>query len=266
MLARALNRREFLQWSVAAVAAMHAPLLSAQTAPRAPVSAQVQIRNVRLHARDLAAQAAFYRDVLKLPIETSEGSVRVTAGTSVIEFVPAQGEGRPFYHFAFTIPENKLGDAMAWLEPRCPILNIRDTKEKIIDFKSWNAQSFYYNDPEGNILEFIVHHDLANGTSEPFSEKHILWESEIGLVVPDVPAAEKAIEESLGLRYYHDHSPIFAPVGDVRGLLIVVKKDRVWLPTLDVHADVFPTEVELSGDRLGHAELKYLPYTVSSRT
>ncbi len=256
------SRREFLQWSAAALAAMHAPLLHAQTAPAAPVSANIQIRHVKLHARDLAAQAAYYRDVLKLPVETAANSVRVTAGTSVIEFVPAQGEGRPFYHFAFTIPENKLTDAMAWLEPRCPILYIRDTKEKIMDFKSWNAHSFYYNDPEGNILEFIVHHDLANGTTEPFSEKHILWESEIGLVVPDVPAAEKQIADALGLQYYHDHSPVFSPIGDVRGLLIVVKKDRVWLPTTDVHADVFPTEVEVGGATGKALAFDELPYTL----
>jgi catechol-2,3-dioxygenase len=260
MMTRELNRREFLQWSAAAVAVMHAPLLSAQ-AP-APVSAQVQIRRVRLHARDLAAQAAFYRNVLKLPVETGEGSVRVKAGTSIVEFVPAQGEGRPFYHFAFTIPENQLTNAMAWLEPRCPILNIRNTKEKIMDFKGWNAQSFYYNDPEGNILEFIVHHELANGVSEAFGPQHILWESEIGLVVPDVPAAEKTIADSLGLHYYHSHSPVFAPVGDVRGLLIVVKKERIWLPTLDVAADVFPTEVELAGAKGQMLSFDGLPYSV----
>lgn len=243
---------------------MHARLLFADDAPKAatPVSGQVQIRHVRLHAKDLAAQAAFYRDALKLPVETGKGFVRVTAGTSIVEFVPVQGGGRPFYHFAFTIPENKLTDAMAWLEPRCPILNIRNTKEKIMDFKGWNAQSFYYNDPEGNILEFIVHHDLANGVSEPFGSQHVLWESEIGLVVPDVPAAEKAIADSLGLKYYRDHSPVFSPVGDVRGLLIVVKKDRVWLPTTDVHADVFPTAVELAGiEGHGHTYSSE-PYTI----
>ena len=257
-----MNRREFLQWSAAAIAAMHAPLLSAQTAPAAPASAQVQIRHVRLHAKDLTAQAAFYRDVLRLPVETGEGFVRVTAGASIVEFVPAQGKGRPFYHFAFTIPENKLTEALAWLEPRCPILNIRNTSEKIMDFKSWNAQSFYYNDPEGNILEFIVHHDLANGTSEAFSEKQILWESEIGLVMPDVPAAEREIEQALGLRYYRDHSPNFSGVGDIRGQLIVVKKDRIWLPTLDVAADVFPTGVELGGAKNGALNFSELPYSL----
>jgi len=259
-MCHAINRREFLQWSAAVLTAMHAPLLSAQTAPAAPVSAQVQIKHVKLHARDLAAQAAYYRDVLKLPVETGDHFVRVTAGQSVIEFVPAASNTRPFYHFAFTIPENKLTDAMAWLEPRCPISNIRDTKEKIMDFKSWNAQSFYFDDPEGNILEFIVHHDLANGNSEPFSEKHILWESEIGLVVPNVPAAEREIEQALGLRYYRDHYPDFAPVGDLRGQLIVVKKDRVWLPTLDVHADVFPTEVALSGTNGRTLNISESPY------
>jgi catechol-2,3-dioxygenase len=258
-----MNRREFLHWSAAAFVAMHAPLLSAESAPPAPVSAQVQIRHVKLHACDLAGQAKFYREVLKLPVETGDGFVRVTAGTSVIEFVPAAAGTQPFYHFAFTIPENKLNEAMAWLEPRCPISNIRNTKDKIMVFKSWRAESFYFDDPEGNILEFIVHHDLANGSSEAFSEKHILWECEIGLVVPEVPAAEQEIEKALGLRYYIDHFPNFSGIGDIRGQLIVVQKSRVWLPTLDVHADVFPTEVTLGGAKAGTLAPGGLPYRVT---
>lgn len=252
------TRREFLQWSVAAVAAMHAPLVRAEIAN----SAKVEIRHTRLRANNLAEQASYYRDVLKLPVEATDNAVRVTAGVSVIEFVPGTAGERPFYHFAFTIPENQLEAAMIWLEPRCPILNIRDTPENIIHFKSWNAHSFYFNDPAGNILEFIVHHDLANGVTGPFGPEHILWQSEIGLVVPDVAAAEKAIEDAIGLRYFIDHSPVFSPIGDRRGLLIVVKHDRVWLPTLDVHAAVYPTEVELVGNASGAAKLSDLPYSV----
>lgn len=258
-----IDRRTFLQWSAAAIAAMHAPLLAAETARE--VSAKVEIRHTRLRANNLAEQAAYYRDVLMLPVEASDDSVRVTAGASVIEFVPGEPAQRPFYHFAFTIPENRLESAMAWLEPRGPILNIRDTPEKIIHFKSWNAQSFYFNDPAGNILEFIAHHDLANGVSGPFGPQHVLWQSEIGLVVPDVPAAEKQIADTLGLRYYIDHSPVFAAVGDVRGLLIIVKRDRIWLPTLDVHADIFPTEVALGTSSAGTLDIAGLPYRVESR-
>lgn len=258
-----LDRRTFLQWSAAAIAAMHAPLLAAETRE---ISAKVEIRHTRLRANNLAEQAAYYRDVLMLPVEASDASVRVTAGASVIEFVPGDPAQKPFYHFAFTIPENQLESALAWLEPRCSILNIRDTPEKIMRFKSWNAESFYFNDPAGNILEFIVHHDLANGVPGPFDAKHILWQSEIGLVVPDVPAAEKQIADTLGLRYYIDHALVFAPIGDARGLLIVVKKDRVWLPTLDVHADVFPAEVELAGTSQATCEFSNLPYRVRSTT
>ncbi len=257
---RSATRREFLQWSAAAIAAMHAPLLAAQT--KREDSAQVEIRHTRLHANNLAEQAAYYRDVLMLPVEASDGSVRVTAGQSVIEFVPGDPAQRPFYHFAFTIPENQLEPAMAWLEPRCPILTIRDTPEKIMRFKAWNAESFYFNDPAGNILEFIVQHDLANGITGPFSSEHILWQSEIGLVVPDVPAAEEQIAGALGLHYYIDHSPNFSPIGDIRGLLIVVQHDRVWLPTTNVHAAVFPTELTLSGAGAGQWNPAGQPYSV----
>jgi catechol-2,3-dioxygenase len=257
------SRREFLQWSAATIAAMHAPLLAAESRPG--VSAKVEIHHTRLHANNLAKLAAYYRDVLMLPVEASDASVRVTAGQSVIEFVPGDPAQNPFYHFAFTIPENQLEPAMAWLAPRCPILNIRDTPEKIIHFKSWNAHSFYFNDPAGNILEFIVHHDLTNGVDGPFGPEHILWQSEIGLVVSDVRAAEKSIDASLGLTPYRPGSPVFSAVGDARGLLIVVKHDRIWLPTLDVHSDVFPTEVTLATKTASTLDFIGLPYRVESR-
>lgn len=259
-----MNRRDFI-CRIALTAAMHAPLLHAFPARGQETASPVRIRRLQLKANNLAKQAAFYRHVLRLPVEEDGSSLRVTAGPSVIEFSPDLGIEAPFYHFAFTIPENQLQSAMAWLEPRCPVANIRESKRKIMHFRSWNAHSCYFFDPAGNILEFIAHHDLGNGTSEPFDADQILYVSEIGLVVPDVPAVQAKVGEQLGLAPYHGSSDTFAPLGDIHGLLIVCKKDRIWLPTTDVAADVFPTRVELNGIR-GTVNWDALPYAIHRRS
>lgn len=255
-----MDRRDFLR-RVAFTAAMHAPLLSARPSSAAEPLGPVGIRRLRLKANNLAEQVAFYRDVLRLPVDEQDTAVQVSVGESVIEFTPDPSYERPFYHFAFTIPENQLEAAMAWLEPRCPIANIRDSSRKIMHFRTWNAHSCYFFDPAGNILEFIAHHDLNNGTSKPFEQDQILYVSEIGIVVPDVPAAEAAVGERLGLMPYRGSSDTFAPLGDMHGLLIVCKEDRVWLPTTDVPAQVFPTKAELGGIRAA-MDWGDLPYTV----
>ena len=242
-----MNRREFLG-RMAAVSAMHVGLLQggaviAQDTDRAPV----RLRRLQLKAPDLKAQAAFYRDVLRLPVEASADRVVVTAGYSEIEFRQAAPGEKPFYHFAFTIPENQLENAMVWLEPRCAIANIKKSRRKTIQFRNWDAEACYFFDPAGNILEFIAHRPLKNGTSAAFSEAQILHVSEIGLVAPDVPATEAKVGEVLGLTPYRGSSENFAPLGGVNGLLIVVPENRVWLPTTDVHAAVFDTGIVAEG-------------------
>lgn len=255
-----MNRREFIQ-RAAILAAMHTPLLRAAPAFGAEPSGPVRLRRIRLNANNLAAQAKFYREVLQLPVEQNDTAVRVVVGPSVLEFRAEPAVDRPFYHFAFTIPENQLESAMAWLAPRCPIANIRNTENKIMHFRSWNAHSCYFFDPAGNILEFIAHHDLNNGTSVQFQSNQMLYISEIGLVVPDVPSVVADAKEQLGLSPYRGYSDGFAPLGDTHGLLIVCKRERIWLPTTDVPADVFPTRVELEGPR-GSMAWERLPYTI----
>lgn len=241
------TRRAFLSRG-ALLAGLHAPLLSGCGSSAWKALKPFHLRRLGLVANNLDEQAAFYRDVLRLPVTLPDGdTLRVTAGTSILEFRRAPGVVKPFYHFAFTIPENQLAAGMAWLEPRCPILPIRDTAEKVMHFRGWNADSFYFNDPAGNILEFIVHHDLDNGTSKPFTEEHLLRICEIGIVVPDVPTFQQNAKKAMGIDYYREATNTFAPVGSIEGVLIVVQDDRVWLPTMDVHAAVFPTEVEATG-------------------
>ena len=77
--------------------------------------------------------------------------------------------GNPFYHFAFNIPSNKFEEAFQWMQTRVDLLWLDDYKSYIADFTNWNAKSFYFTDPAGNILEFISRFDLDDIAAEPFS-------------------------------------------------------------------------------------------------
>jgi catechol 2,3-dioxygenase-like lactoylglutathione lyase family enzyme len=256
-----LTRREWLQ-RTALLAAMHAPLLGRPAFGDLDSQGEFRLKRIRLAANNLDEQAAFYGDVLRVPVERPDGkTVRITLGASQVEFSPDAAYEKPFYHFAITIPENQLNAAMDWLSPRREILNIQRTQEKVIHFKNLNAHSCYFLDPAGNILEFIAHHNLKNGTSAPFDPEQLLWVSEIGIVVPSVPEIEKRSAESLGIKPYGGSWPNFSPIGSIYGMLIVVQKDRVWLPTNDVHAGVFPTDVKFTGAK-GALSFESLPYSI----
>jgi hypothetical protein len=263
------DRRSFIQNSAAAIiAAMHGPqLLSSGTvhAETTDPTSSPLLQKLSLCSNDLDALEPFYRDVLELPVDrVSTNLMRVAVGPTTIEFSPDAKWENPFYHFAFTIPENLLEKSFDWLEPRCPILDVNPSGEKIMHFKNWNAHSIYFLDPVGNILEFIAHHDLNNGSSDPFGPDKILFTSEIGLVVPDVPAFVGEIETRFGETPFRGlSSRRFTAVGSMRGLVIVVEEGRTWFPQNIDKSDAFPTEVTLNhGKNVEAFNMENYPYIV----
>src|SRR5262249_6039465 len=88
------------------------------TTPREPQPEPIApgILSVHLHTHRLAELRAFYREKLHFPIMEETGdSVTFQAGATALTFVRTPEEhSRPFYHFAFNIPENKLPAAKEW--------------------------------------------------------------------------------------------------------------------------------------------------------
>jgi hypothetical protein len=145
-----------------------------------------------LQTHRLPEVRAFYRDTLRFPIqEESVDSVTFQAGATSLTFVRTpRKQSRPFYHFAFNIPENKLPSAREWLEERTPLATRGE--RVVFHFPDWNAHAIYFWDPGGNLGELIARHDLPNARGGGFTAGDILYASEIGLVVKDVPAAVRA--------------------------------------------------------------------------
>jgi hypothetical protein len=117
----------------------------------------------------------------------------------------------------------------------------------VADFKDWYAQSVYFYDPAGNILELIARFDLDNKTDEPFSSSQFLSISETGLVFKESELDNKTnkLLQQYQLSYFDKQPPLpqFKAVGDDEGLFIIVPENRNWFPT-SKPAGIFPMEIE----------------------
>jgi catechol 2,3-dioxygenase-like lactoylglutathione lyase family enzyme len=280
-----VDRRQFLKGASASLALLAAHLegspaeagMAGTTRPAGPPSAAPPrlLALELLTAAPLAAMKEFYRSRLGLKV-LAEKADRVTigGGATPITFVSAPAEqAKPFYHFAFNIPENKLRDARRWQLDRTPLIPmppwLRDPAypDDVANFSHWNAHSVFFLDPGGNVVEYIARHDLQNAAPGGFGPADILYASEIGLIVDDVPAAALALREAVaGLRQYRGGDDQFTALGDEQGLLLVMKRGRRlnFNPASDEKAArVFRTAARIRGERPAHYAFPQLPYEIA---
>lgn len=124
----------------------------------------LKIKETCLYIEDLARAKDFYHDVLELPlIDYQEGKhLFVRAGQSVLllfnpedskqKTSPPAHFGGGKQHFAFEVEESSYEKCKSELKSK---------GVRIIDEITWKTgkKSFYFNDPEGNVLEILP----ANG-------------------------------------------------------------------------------------------------------
>ncbi len=222
----------------------------------------MQFRNIGLHTTNLEAQREFYGDVLGLIlVQNYEEFFSVSVGRTLLTFDNQSDKPETVYHFAFNIPENKFEEAKAWVGERTAILpKLNDPTLDFYYFESWNAHSFYFKDPDGNVLECIARHNLSNATDEDFSSEHFLAVSEIGLATTDVLKTANELQSNLKIPIFDgEGSDQFCAMGDDDGLFIIVPNTRSWLPTNDVLA--MPLHVTVGSEQFAdHYRSEDLPY------
>jgi catechol 2,3-dioxygenase-like lactoylglutathione lyase family enzyme len=206
----------------------------------------MQIQHLWLQTKKLEDLFDFYTRVLGLPLlEQTRSSFTVNIGASKLSFEQSESGETPVYHFAFNIPENQLLEAKAWTEARVSL--IPDAQGRtLFRTDSWNAEQFYFYDPAGNILELIARHDLDNPSSQPFSVQSLENISELG--VASLDPAQTAARLELPL-YRCQANDTFMSVGDEQGLLILVRRGRIWFPETAKAAEFVPFRVKLDDGR-----------------
>jgi catechol 2,3-dioxygenase-like lactoylglutathione lyase family enzyme len=204
----------------------------------------VHLREIRLAARRLDEQRAHYA-AFGLPATDADGALVVEVGDARLVLVP--GEPTP-QHFAIRIPSASYADALDWLAERVDLLT--EDGSRAFAFPDWNADSAYFTDPDGNIVELIAHHDLPDPYAPPFGPSALLGICEAGMPVDDVGAFLDELERRTGARRWSGNRETFAAAGTKAGSLIVVKRGRVWYPTDAAAATSPPVTVETDAGTL----------------
>lgn len=243
----------------------------------------MRLIELSLQIVDLEATRQFYCGVLGLrELEPHwVGRLMVQVGSSRMIFQPVHDGRHPRYHFAFDVPPDRFDAAVAWIHERGGTLKNAEGSSRF-HHDGWNADSVYFNDPQGNILELIARHDrkpvetagLTAGDDErrhlaarPFSWSELVGISEIGIGADSVADTVAVLQTRVpGLPVYDGQgSDQFTAVGDTEGLLIVARRGRIWYPNTGVPADHQPFEVLLEMKPGLHYRLTAPPYPVSVR-
>lgn len=206
------------------------------------------ITEIILQANHLASLKNFYKEVMDLPVSFSDQkTLRVLSGNSVLIFEKNEEIKDPFYHIAFDIPSNKFEKAFEWFKPRVSFLWVYDYKSYIADFTNWNARSFYFYDPSGNILEMIARFDLDDKITKDFTGASVCNISELGIVFSahhfEHEVASFMKKYSLAFFEKQPPSPNFKVAGDDGGLFIMVPEGRDWAPGTGKKSAIFPISV-----------------------
>ncbi len=222
----------------AMVLGMH-PVVSCSRSARSKIQAispvQPRILDLKLlTSAPLDQMKEFYVHKLEMElISHTDRELTVMGGRTPITFVKTADAGDPWYHFAFNIPENKILAARDWQLSRSPLIPTPKDKidvkypEDVRHFRHWNAHSVFFWDPAGNLLEYIARHDMDNGATGSFTNKDILYVSEIAFVVDDQAAEAKLLNKHLGLTPYPASAGFWWAMGDESGLLLCIPK-RIW--------------------------------------
>lgn len=192
----------------------------------------MNILELTLLSNNLNETEKFYNGLLELEIiNKTNFSISFSTQQTILTFIKTENQN-PFYHFAFNIPNNKLVEALTWINSKIDIIEIKPNI-KIADFESWNAKSFYFYDNNNNIVEFIARFDLDNKSGKNFESSSILSISEIGFAVENVKnkSIEIATKNNLTNFSKQVKRDDFVVLGNDNGLLIFVENKRPWYPT-----------------------------------
>lgn len=201
-------------------------------------------KSVLLYTNKLKLLKRFYRNVMGLEvIKTSAEEFSVNVGESTITF--RQSDHPAFYHFAINVPGNQFSLIKHWMQERLT-LN-REKAEDQIYFSNFNADSIYFEDSAGNLIELIGRRNrdvFGNVTTASF-----LNVSEVGMVTPHIIDVGDDLQD-LGIPLWQGtevdpESLNFLGKDDT--FIVLVPPDRRWYFS-DRLSETHPLEITFNDD------------------
>ncbi|SFG38972.1 hypothetical protein SAMN05216353_13930 [Halobacillus alkaliphilus] len=190
------------------------------------------IQRVGLYTNKRKELEKFYVNRLGFSLlKSEEECFQIGVQESEIEFVTREGEGSPFYHFAFDLPPNHFEAAKSWAQERVQ-LNREDGADEGI-FSHLQARSFYFSDPAGNIVEFIARKSNQKDHTKPFTARVLQRVSEMSVVTRDVYTASQKLRR-IGIEERDQqkiHSKFLNLMGEREkaSYLLLVRPGRRWI-------------------------------------
>jgi catechol 2,3-dioxygenase-like lactoylglutathione lyase family enzyme len=211
----------------------------------------MHVTRLALAARDPISLCEFYAETLGF--DPVSGSLRsVEAGETTLWF--ELGDSTP-YHVAFAVDAG-IDSVVEWVDEHVGILETDEGPSIRFDFL--DCDSVYFEDPAGNIIEYICY-DGSDGEFDP--ETDVVGVTEVGLTTPDVAAFVADLTAALDidvLSEFGEGSVAF--VGDTHARFVVAAEGRPWYPT-DTDAEIAPVSVQCDAE--GVFEPERSPYRVN---
>lgn len=162
----------------------------------------MKIHELELFIPNYEETVSFYKNTLGFnPIREEANVTSFQTGESIFTLHKDETHAY-YYHFAFNIPPNLFQSAKNWVSAKIP-LSLEDGHDEVT-FHASKATSFYFEDPAGNIVEYIARSETTSeATAQHFDESQIVNISEIGLTARDV---KRCIEEMISppIRIQHN--------------------------------------------------------------
>ena len=147
----------------------------------------MKIMQIDLWISNYEETVAFYQHTLELPLKSwNETEATFQIGNSVLKLIKDLEARNYYYHFAFNIHANMFQKAKSWLQERVT-LSTEDGEDEVEFAGRFKATSCYFEDPAGNIVEYIARDGIApSSESTHFSTRNVIEISEIGLTTKNI--------------------------------------------------------------------------------
>ena len=190
----------------------------------------MHIKSLILYSNDIESQIDFFANVLDLKVEQNNDGISVNIGASRLSFVASNDTIK--YHYCLLVPSNQFKSSVEWMANRVDLIEV-SPQNYVQNFEDWNADSIYFYDGNGNLLEFIARYDLDNNVEGAFDENMILNINEIGMTSSDTKTLNEIIEAKTGSEFYKGNLTRFGANGDDHGIFLLVNyaEKKTWFPT-----------------------------------
>lgn len=202
-------------------------------------------KKVTLFTDRLEEMKGFYEYQMGFRIvEEDSGSFTLAIGSSTLIF--KESEQQAVYHFAFNIPGNQFTLAKSWAASRVA-LNRQEGMDEVF-YANFNADAFYFQDPAGNVVEFIGRRNVDR--MGDFTIDSLLNISEVSITTPFVESVGEQLEDMdipvRGNKGIEAKALNF--LGQSDSFILLVAPKRVWYFSKQ-KSEVHPLAIELVDGR-----------------